>query len=101
MATLAELAGLPDDTRWGDLLGQCRAACVKKATTVVQAGGTEPATRQEWAKNTIADPDGAGAALIWFAVGANADATVDNIFSAADAVIESNINSAVDAIYAS
>jgi hypothetical protein len=98
MATLQEIGDIENDPLYGALLQKVRAAAAIKASLVVDDGAS-PAARLTWAKETLANIDGAGENLIYYAIGKNEAETLANILGANDTQIQTNINAAVDALY--
>ena len=98
MATYEELGNITSDVQWGELLKKIRVAADIKAAAVIDST-TPGATVLEWAKQTIADPKTGGDELAGYVVAANNTATIAQIYSAADNVIQANVDAAVDALY--
>lgn len=99
MATLTELATITSDARWNGLMDRIKAASIKKSVSVINSAAP-PVTRLDWAKRALENPNSAAHGVIWYAIGDSANATIDQIFGANDAAIESAVNTAVDALYA-
>ena len=98
MATYAELATIRQDPLWNDLLDKIVVATTIKATEVIDSA-TPAATLLEWAKQAIAKPLNAANDIAFYVVAANQAATLAQILSASDAAIQTNIDTAIDAIY--
>lgn len=98
MATLAEIAALPEDTRWGDFVAKVRASCVKKAADII-ASTTPGQGAKDWAESALNAPAAVANQIVFAVIGANTGATVDQIFNANDNTINTNVSDAVNALY--
>ena len=98
MATYTELAVIHEDPLWNDLLAKIVVATSIKAAEII--GTVTPApTLLEWAKGAIAKPGNAANDIAFYVVAANQAATVNQIVTADDAAIQTNVDAAIDAIY--
>ena len=98
MATYAELSTITEDPLWNDLLAKIRVACVVKAGVIIDSA-TPAASALEWAKAAIANATQAAEGVAFYVVIVNKSATITQIYSAADADVQTNVDSAIDAIY--
>ena len=98
MATYLELAAIQDDPAWNDFLSKVRVACVIKASLIIDSA-TPGATALEWAKNTISNPTQAGNVIAYYVIAKNSGATTTQIYNATDTAVQTNVDTAVDAIY--
>lgn len=98
MATLAELGDITNDSQWGDFVKKVRVACAIKAAAIIEST-TPGATALDWAKSTISNPVNAGDSIAYFVVATNNSLSLAQIYGANDSAIQSNVNTAVDAIY--
>ena len=97
MATYSELAGLQSESGFNDFREKVAVACVIKAQSLLDLS-TPTANQVDWAKATLSRPANAADSVLWYIVAANSSATVAQILAATDNAIQTNINSAVDAI---
>ena len=96
MATYLDLFGLGSDS---DLQDKIVVAVIKKAQTLLDVG--TPTTDQvTWASGAIDNPSGKAKSLLQYVLAANSGMTVAQIQGASDAAIQSNVDSAVDALIA-
>lgn len=98
MATYAELSTIQDDAGWIDFHSKVRVAALVKAASVIDDGAA-PASRLAWAKSAMSQPGQAANAVIMYVVASNAGQSISAIVGAADGAIQSNVSSAVDALY--
>jgi len=98
MATYAELAAIADDPQYNALRQKIGIASAIKAAAVIDSA-TPGAEALAWAKSAVANPLQSGAGLLYYVIASNAVATVSEIYSASDTVIQANVNDAVDSIY--
>ena len=98
MATYAELSTITEDPLWNDLLAKIRVACVVKAGVIIDSP-TPSATALEWAKAAVLSPTKAAEGVAFYVVIANKDATIAQIYAAGDAAVQTNVDSAIDALY--
>ena len=98
MATLLEIAGITGQAGWNDFSDKVKSAAVIKAAAVIDAA-SPPAARLEWAKSAITDPVSAKNSIIFYVVGTNNTASIAQILGATEALIQTNVDAAVDAIY--
>ena len=98
MATLEELATLPDDPAWGALVKKVTAACVVKAADII-ASATPGEAAKGWAISCLSTPGSVANQIVFGVVGANDSATTAQILSAPDAAIQSNVSTVVDKLY--
>ena len=96
MATLIELFDLSSDET---LRNKIASASAKKAQTLID-GVTPTAAEIAWANNTIIDPLGRANVLINYVLAANSAASVAAIQGATDNAIQTNVDTAVDALIA-
>ena len=75
-----------------------RVAAVVKASSIIDSA-TTVAAALEWAKSTIANPTQAGNVLAYYIIAENIGATVTQIYNATDNSVQTNVDTAVDAIY--
>jgi hypothetical protein len=96
MATYVELF----DLRANDgLRNKIAVASIKKAQTLLDLA--LPTTNQvKWASGAIDNPMDKARQLINYVLAANSASTVSQITSASDATIQTNVNTAVDALIA-
>ena len=98
MATYLELATINRTDDWTQLIEKIRVACVIKAAAVIDSA-TPPAAMLTWANNTIKNPNAAGSDIAFYIVAANASATLAQIYAATDEAVQTNVDSAIDALY--
>lgn len=96
MATYLEIFGLRSNS---DLQEKVAVAVVKKAQALLD-GATPTAAEVAWANAAIKDPVGEADSLLNYVLAANSAATVSAITGATDAAIQSNVDTAVDALIA-
>lgn len=95
MATYVELL----QTAGNDALRQkVRVACIIAAETVRSELDTVPnhANRLAWAKAVFKDPELEGNRMLWAVLAQNKNATTSAILAATDAVIQTNVDAAVN-----
>lgn len=97
MATLAELSGFLNDP---SLTSKCNAACLVAAAAIINedAGTANHANRLLWAKKVFQDPVGQGTLMLRAVLALNSTATTAQITGAADATIQSAVNTAVNVV---
>ena len=96
MATYPELFDLRTE---GDLRNKIDVAVTIKAKDLIDLP-TPTAEQIAWANEAIANSTAKVQALYNYVLAKNSAATVEQITSAADAVIQSHVNNAVDALIA-
>ena len=96
MAAYTELFELRSD---GPLRNRAAVAVAVKAQDLL-AGGTPTADEVAWADAALKNPLGKANELLNYVLAANKAATVGNITGATDAALQSNIDSAADALIA-
>ena len=96
MATYEELFDLKNN---GDLLQKVEVAITKKAQGLID-GGAPTADEIAWSANAIANPRKVGEKIYRYVLAANSDSSVAQITGASDATIQSNVDTAVDALIA-
>ena len=74
MATLLEIAELPDNPLWGQLVNRVRAACVKKAAAIISSASPGEGAK-DWAKTCLASPTSVSNQIVVAVIG-----IVDNQF---------------------
>lgn len=99
MATLAELWTLMEDPT---LKEKVSSACLVAAEAIrtEDSQTANHTNRLKWAKAAMLDPVKAGDDMLKAVLAANRNATVQQIQSANDAAVQSNVNTAVDALIA-
>ena len=98
MATYAELATVYRADEWTQLIEKIRVACAIKATAVIDS--VTPSTAMlSWAESAIKNPRQAGDNIAFYVVSANASATLAQIYAATDEAVQTNVDSAIDALY--
>ncbi len=98
MATFAEIVDLYQSAEWDALKNKISVACIVKAYAITEL--TSPTDAQKaWATSALANPTGVADDVIHYVVAANAGATISGITSASDAVIQGNVDDAVDNLY--
>lgn len=95
MATYEELFDLRINT---GLRNKIAVACVKKAESYIT--GSTDSTRLQWADNTISGPVSQADKIINYVLAANSNSSVSSILGATDSAIQSNVDTAVDALTA-
>lgn len=98
MATYDELAGLRADPRWGDFTHRVEIAVAIKAQAIADLA-TPTLEQKTWARDALTDPRVPAEPARNYVVAANASATVDQIFAATDATIQTNVDAAVDDLF--
>ena len=96
MATYPELFELRSNS---PLKNRVAVAAVVKAQGLID-GVTPTAAEISWANDTLSNPAAKATELINYVLAANKDATVANITGATDAAIQTNVDSAADALIA-
>lgn len=87
-----------DDARWGGLVEKVRAACVVKAASII--GSASPGgDAKTWAIACLGNPASVANQIVFAVIGVNAAVTVDQIFQAADSLVQAAVDSAVDKLY--
>ena len=100
MATLLELALLPQDAGFANLKEKIKAATMIKAAAIID-GVVPNSGLLTWAQDAMRNPEAASNILIPYVLATNGAATVAAIVGASDSAIQTNINAAVDALYTS
>lgn len=98
MATLQELADLPENASWGDLVAKIRAALLIKAYNLTELP-TPSQAQLDYATSVILDPGAQANQVAFYVVAANSGQTVANILGASDSAIQNNVNGAVDNLF--
>ncbi len=95
MASNAELYGLRNDSA---LRNRVFFSCVIAGETVMNEVDTTPnhANRLTWAASVFADPDVETERMFMAVLAANADKTVEQIQTASDEAIQTNVDAHVD-----
>lgn len=95
MATYQELHELNSDTA---LKNRVVSAVIIAAETVMSEDGgtTNHANRLVWAKGVFANPTGEAKRMFMAVLAANKDSTVEQITSASDAAIQTNVDAHID-----
>lgn len=96
MATYLELHELISNS---DLQDKITVAAMKKAQFLLD-GPTPTANEVAWASSTIENPVGKSKKLIHYVLAANSSISVSQIKDADDVAIQTNVDSAVDALIA-
>ncbi len=96
MATYQELFDLRSDS---SLRNKVAVACVKKAQALL-AGGTPTANEVARASSTLSSPIAQADKLFAYVLAANSAATVSQIQNATDTAIQTNVDTAADALIA-
>lgn len=96
MATYLELFALRSNS---DLIDKITVAVVKKAQSLLD-GGAPTAAEVAWANDAIQSPVEKAKTLTNYVLAANSGLTTGQITSATDAAIQTNVDSAVDALIA-
>ena len=91
-----DLIATPDGTA---LRNKISVAAAIKAQTLID-GGSPTAAQIAWANDAIKNPSGKAQELIHYVLAANNSATIATINAASDATIQSNVDTAVDALIA-
>lgn len=94
MATYQELFDLRSNS---DLRNKVAVACVKKAQALLGLP-TPTADQVAWASSTLASPIAQADKIFAYVLAANSAATVAQITSATDAAIQTNVDTAADAL---
>lgn len=99
MATYLELAQINDSSSdWNDFRAKVAVAVAVKATLIIDQA-TPTAEALAWAKGAITGPTQAVSDVLWYVIASNDNLAISAILSATDNAIQSNVNSAIDAIY--
>ena len=96
MATYSELFELRNNTA---LRNKVAVAVTKKAQSILDSA-TPTANQVAWANAALSSPLDMATKLYFYVLAANSAATIGQITSAADAVIQSNVDAAADALIA-
>ncbi len=96
MATYEELYGLRSNSVF---LQKVTVAVAKKAQLLLD-GGTPTVAEVTWASAAIQSPRSEAEALANYVLAANSTASVGAITGASDSLVQTNVNSAIDAIIA-
>lgn len=99
MATYLELAEIGGEAGYPAFRKKVRVAAADKATRLL-GGATPTANEVAWAVDALRDPDGKGDELIAYVLASNKGATIAAILSASDNAIQTNVDTAADAIIA-
>jgi len=95
MATYLELLGVSQD----ETLNKKVRVAVIIAAEAIRTDGTPPtnqAQRLLWAKSVFENPDAEAKRMVWAVLAANKDATTAQITGATDALVQTNVDAAVD-----
>jgi len=98
-ATLEELNGLTGDAGWDSLVGKIRAALVIKAYNLTELA-SPTAEQLAYALAVIEDPTCQSQKVVFYVIAANSGASVSAILGASDSAIQTNVNDAVDNLFA-
>lgn len=96
MATYLELHGIKAEDDFKNLEYKVQVAVVKKAQTLLD--GTPNATSGAWASNALKNPRGVAEQIMNYVIAANDSATTTAILGASDSAIQTNVDTAVDAL---
>lgn len=96
MATYLELHSLASNS---DLQDKVEVAVIKKAQALIDAGNLT-ANAKAWCEEVLANPRSKGTDILYYVLAANSDAAVSAIQDATDSAIQTNVNTAVDALIA-
>lgn len=99
MATLAELNGLTGTPEWDVLVGKIRAALLIKAYDLTELA-SPTAEQLAFALSVLQNPGSKAREVVFYVVAANSAASVATIFGAPDPAIKTNVNAAVDNLFA-
>ena len=94
-ATYQELAGVLENNT---LSGKLRIAVVIKAHSILQEASPS-AARVQWASEALVNPGAKIAQVLNYLVAANNAAAITAITAATDAVIQTNVDSAIDELH--
>lgn len=97
MATYTELSRIQDDAQWNVFLNRVQVACAIKAAAIIDSVAPTQ-TQLDWAVATIKYPVQAGRDIVYYVIAKNANATLTQIYTASDSAVQTNVNSAVDAL---
>ena len=98
MATYLELAKITEQALWGDFIDKIKAACVIKATAIIDSA-TPTVEAKAWAEFAINAPTSAASSIVWYVIGSNDGLAISTILNASDSAIQTNVNAAVDVLY--
>lgn len=96
MASYLTLYDLRDNS---DLQDKVAVACMKKAQSLIDAGNLT-ANAKQWVNETLGNPRGKALEVLDYVLAANSSATEEDIRTASDSTIQTNVNDAVDALIA-
>lgn len=97
MATYSELSTIQDGAEWNGFLNRVRVACTIKAAAILDSV-TPTQSQLDWANATIKTPNQSGQDIVFYVIAKNSGATLNQIYTATDAAIQTNVNAAVDAL---
>jgi len=105
MATYNELANIRDNPLFGDFRDKIVVAVAIKGVAYIQQTPPDPVTAKyqneiAWALEAVRTPVNVAEDLLYYVIAAVPTATVNQILTATDAVVQNNVNDAVDAIIA-
>ena len=95
MATLAELQTLAHNN---DLRGKIERAITIKALVITKEA-TPSIDRLEWAEDALSTPETQIVLMLNYVLAENANATVVQIIGATDTSIQTNVDTAIDALH--
>ncbi len=98
MATFTEIVDLYQSAEWDALKNKISVACIVKAHAITELASPTD-TQKAWATLALANPTGIAQDVIHYVIAANASASVAGITGASDAVIQGNVDDAVDNLY--
>lgn len=98
MATYLELAEITEENGWGDFFSKTVTATQVKAAAIIDS--TSPSSvALDWAKECLKTPRQSALDLVAYVIVSNNGISIAQILGASDGAIQSNIDSAVDALY--
>jgi hypothetical protein len=100
MATYDEMLALATGSAGSALAARVQVAVVISAIKISTELSTvdNHANRVKWARETFKNSAGAARDVLWYVIGANAAATSAAIAAASDALIQTNVDAAVNAL---
>ena len=99
MATYLELFDLGTNADNNDLLNRTIVAVTKKAQTPLD-GATPTTNEVTWAAGVLSSPRSKAQELLYYILAANSASSTAQILAATDATLQTNIDSAADALIA-
>lgn len=97
MATYTELYNIKSDSRYPEWAGRVEFSISVSANTIAD-DPTSTEGKDAWARDALQNPSGARPGFEQFILAENRSTTVDNIFNATDAQIQTNTDKAVNAL---